>query len=406
MKIPIGIEDFAMLRQNNYYFVDKSLFIKDLLDRSPKVLVMTRPPRFGKSLLLSMLKYFFSSEYGKGNRHLFDGLAIEQAGSPYMDEQGEKPVVMISLKECRGTTWEQMLENLKNNMAALYQQFMFLMENKAIRDVERRYFTAICNKDSNTAGLESSLQQLLQYIQQHYHKPVVLLIDDYDIVIQQAWENDFYTEACTFMGNFLGSALKTNPALDFALLTGVIGIPDNSSFRGLNNVVTSSVVTESYPATMGFTRDEITKLASTLGQEQKLPEIAQWYGGYHYAGMEIYNPWSVINYFANHCRLQCYWDITINQAMRKQLIRKAIHGQHNSLLQLHDGQNITAIVDEGTFYEDIGENADALYTLLLMDGYLTAESIHWGPAGQECALAIPNKEVQILLRQEIFRHIS
>ncbi|MBQ1417498.1 MAG: AAA family ATPase [Selenomonas sp.] len=161
MKLPIGIEDFAMLRQNNYYFVDKSLFIKDLLDRSPKVLVMTRPPRFGKSLLLSMLKYFFSSEYGKGNRHLFDGLAIEQAGSQYMDEQGEKPVVMISLKECRGTTWAQMLENLKSKMAALYQQYMFLMKNKAIRDVERRYFTAICNKSSNTASLEISLQQLL-----------------------------------------------------------------------------------------------------------------------------------------------------------------------------------------------------------------------------------------------------
>ena len=405
MKLPIGIEDFAMLRQNNYYFVDKSLFIKDLLDRSPKVLVMTRPPRFGKSLLLSMLKYFFSSEYGKGNRHLFDGLAIEQAGSPYMDEQGEKPVVMISLKECRGTTWAQMLENLKSKMAALYQQYMFLMENNAISDVERQYFTAICNKESNTTGLESSLQQLLQFVQQHYHKPVVLLIDDYDMVIQQAWENDFYTEACTFMGNFLGSALKTNPALDFALLAGVLGIPDNNFFLGLNNVVPSSVVNESYPTTMGFTRDEVTKLASTLGQKQRLPEIAQWYGGYHYAGMEIYNPWSVISYFANHCHLQCYWDISLNQTMLKQLIPKASHGQHNRLLQLHDGQNITAIIDEGTFYEDIGENADTLYTLLLIEGYLTAESIQWGPAGQECTLAIPNKEVHILW-QKIFRHLS
>ena len=384
MKLPIGIEDFAMLRQNNYYFVDKSLFIKDLLDRAPKVLVMTRPPRFGKSLLLSMLKYFFSSEYSNENRHLFDGLAIEQAGSPYMDEQGEKPVVMISLKECRGTTWAQMLENLKTKMATLYQQYMFLMENNAISDVERQYFTAICNKESNTTGLESSLQQLLQFVQQHYHKPVVLLIDDYDMVIQQAWENDFYTEACTFMGNFLGSALKTNPALDFALLAGVVN--------------------ESYPTTMGFTRDEVTKLASTLGQKQRLPEIAQWYGGYHYAGLEIYNPWSVINYFANHCRSQSYWDITINQAMLKQLIPKASHEQHNSLLQLHEGQNITAVIEDGSFYEDVG--IDALYTLLLISGCLTAESSHWGPAGQECTLVIPNKETHILYRQEIFRHIS
>ena len=406
MKLPIGIEDFAMLRQNNYYFVDKSLFIKDLLDRAPKVLVMTRPPRFGKSLLLSMLKYFFSSEYGKGNRHLFDGLAIEQAGSPYMDEQGEKPVVMISLKECRGTNWAQMLENLKSKMAALYQQYMFLMKNKAIRDVERRYFTAICNKSSNTASLEISLQQLLQFIKQHYHKPVVLLIDDYDMVIQQAWENDFYTEVCIFMENFLGSALKTNPALDFALLAGVLGIPDNNFFLGLNNVVTSSVVNESYPTTMGFTRDEVTKLASTLGQKQRLPEIAQWYGGYHYAGMEIYNPWSVINYFANHCRSQSYWDITINQAMLKQLIPIASHGQHNSLLQLHDGQNITAVIEDGSFYEDVGKNVDALYTFLLSNGCLTTESSHWGPAGDECTLTIPNKEAHILYRQEIFRHIS
>ena len=226
------------------------------------------------------------------------------------------------------------------------------------------------------------------------------------MVIQQAWENDFYTEACTFMGNFLGCALKTNPALDFALLAGVLGIPDNNFFRGLNNVVTSSVVNESYPTTMGLTRDEIAKLASTLGQKQRLPEIAQWYGGYHYAGMEIYNPWSVINYFANHCRSQSYWDITINQAMLKQLSPKASHEQHNSLLQLHDGQNITAVIEDGSFYEDVGKNVDALYTFLLSNGCLTTESSHWGPAGYECTLTIPNKEAHILYRQEIFRHIS
>ncbi|MBO5651040.1 MAG: hypothetical protein J5908_06050, partial [Selenomonas sp.] len=134
------------------------------------------------------------------------------------------------------------------------------------------------------------------------------------------------------------------------------------------------------------------------------PEIAQWYGGYHYAGMEIYNPWSVISYFANHCRSQSYWDITINQAMLKQLIPKASHEQYNSLLQLHEGQNITAVIEDGSFYEDVG--IDALYTLLLISGCLTAESSHWGPAGRECTLVIPNKETHILYRQEIFRHIS
>ncbi len=404
MKLPIGIEDFAELRQKDYYFIDKSLFIQDLLDKAPKVLLMTRPRRFGKTLLLSMLKYFFSLENGQGNRQLFNGLAIEQADGTYMDEQGKRPVIMLSLKDCKANSWILMQERLKNSVASLYRQYLFLLDD--IDDTDRRYFNALLNEEAGQVALENSLQQLLQLLQRHYQEPVVLLLDEYDVPIQQAWENGFYDEAISFMRNFLSAALKTNPALDFALLTGVLRIAKESIFSGLNNLVISSVIEESYPTALGFTYDEVQQLAINTGHENKLSEIKQWYDGYHFGHIEIYNPWSVLNYFDNNCRPQPYWANTSSNTILKQLLKNTSQEQQNNLLRLLQGQNITAIIDEGIVYEDIGTQVDALYTIMLTTGYLTAEAINWGPAGQECTLTIPNEEIRGIYSREVLRHIS
>lgn len=406
MKLPIGIENFAELRTKDYYFIDKSLFIKDLIDKAPKVLLLTRPRRFGKTLLMSMVKHFFSLEQKEDNKHLFDGLYIEKAGIKYISEQGTKPVVMLSLKDCKATSWDNMQEKLKHNISSLYRQYSFLLNDKCFSEADYRYFKSILNAEAKSVTLENALQQLLQMLQQHYNKPVVLLLDEYDVPIQQAWEHGFYTETIAFMRNFLSSALKTNPALDFALLTGVLRIAKESIFSGLNNLVISSVIEESYPTALGFTEEEVHNLATALNCADKLPEIKQWYDGYHFAGIEIYNPWSVLNYFDNNCRPQPYWANTSSNIILKQLLKNTSQEQQNNLLRLLRGQNIAAIVDEGIVYDDIGTQVDALYTVMLTTGYLTSESISWGPAGQECTLTIPNEEIRGIYSREVLRQIS
>ena len=403
VKLPIGIEDFAELRAKDYYFVDKSLFIKELLDKSPKVLLLTRPRRFGKTLLMSMVKYFFSSET-EDSVQFFKGLAIERAG--YMDEQGKRPVVMLSLKDCKAASWETMQDRLKSRIASLYRQYSFLLKDNCLDEADHRFFNIILSEEAKQVALENSLQRLLAMLKQHYQKPVVLLLDEYDVPIQQAWEQGYYTEAIAFMRNFLSLALKTNPALDFALLTGVLRIAKESIFSGLNNLVISSVIEESYPTAMGFTSEEVHNLANAMGHEDKLPEIQQWYDGYRIAGIDIYNPWSVLNYFDSNCRPQPYWANTSSNAILKQLLKNTSQEQQNNLLRLLRGQNIAAIVDEGIVYEDIDTQVDALYTVMLTTGYLTAESISWGPAGQECNLTIPNEEVRGIYSREVLRKIS
>lgn len=406
MKLPIGIEDFAELRTKNYYFIDKSLFIKDLIDKAPKVLLITRPRRFGKTLLMSMVKHFFSLEEKGVYTNLFAGLNIEKADTKYLSEQGSKPVIMLSLKDCKATSWENMQEKLKHNLSSLYQQYSFLLEDKALSEADCRYFNEILNEKAKQTALENALQQLLQMLRQHYQKPVVLLIDEYDVPIQQSWEHGFYTEAITFMRNFLSSALKTNPALDFALLTGVLRIAKESIFSGLNNLVISSVIEASYPTALGFTEKEVNNLAVTLNYSDKLSEIKQWYDGYNFAGIEIYNPWSVLNYFYNNCYPQPYWANTSSNVILKQLLKNTSQEQQNNLLRLLRGQNISAIVDEGIIYDDIDTQIDALYTVMLTTGYLTSKSISWGPAGQECSLTIPNEEIRGIYSREVLRQIS
>lgn len=404
--MPIGIEDFAELRQKGYRFIDKSLFIKDLLDKSPKVLLMTRPRRFGKTLLMSMVKYFFSLENGKEHIQLFKNLNIEKAGEQYMEEQGKRPVVMLSLKDCKASSWESMQERLKTSLSALYRQYAFLLEHGNLNGTDRRYFDVILNEEAKQVALENALQRLLGMLQQHYQKPVVLLLDEYDVPIQQAWEQGFYADAIAFMRNFLSAALKGNPALDFALMTGVMRIAKESIFSGLNNLVISSVVEESYPAAMGFTAGEVQQLAKHLHHEDKLPEIRQWYNGYNFAGIEIYNPWSVLNYFDNNCRPQPYWANTSSNAILKELLKNTSREQQNNLLRLLRRETIAAMIDEGIVYEDISSQADALYTVMLATGYLTSEAVRWGPAGQECTLTIPNEEIRGIYSREVLRHIS
>ena len=251
--MPIGIEDFRDLVLGNYYFVDKTRFIKELLDNRKKVTLITRPRRFGKTLTLSMLRYFFSSDSAETNRELFQGLDIDSENGKYMKEQGTRPVINLTLKDIRSDNWEGELEKIALFLSRLYGNHLHLKDSQGISDIDREYFISIRKTQANRAMMEEALLRLCQMLEAHYGKKAVLLIDEYDAPIIAAWEHGYYDKCIEFMRGLLSNALKTNDSLDFAVLTGVTRVSKESIFSGLNNLKVCSVLSDQYSDILGFT---------------------------------------------------------------------------------------------------------------------------------------------------------
>ena len=265
-------------------------------------------------------------------------------------------------------------------------------------------FSRIIKRESTENELAGALTRLMEIMQAYYGKPVILLIDEYDAPIQNAWEDGFYDDCIRFMRQFLGSALKTNASLDFAVLTGVLRIAKESIFSGLNNLDVCSVMTDQYSDVFGFTPDEVSEIAAALQCSHILPEIQAWYDGYRFGKADIYNPWSVINFFDKQT-LADYWVNTSGNAILRQLMKQTDEEQKEALLALLHGDSVTAVIREGVIYDDIGENPDALYTMLLTTGYLTAIHKQNTFGGQLCRLVIPNREVKDAYRAEVLERM-
>ena len=401
--MPIGVDDFKKVRED-YYFVDKTDFIRQLIDTHSAVTLITRPRRFGKTLTLSMLKYFFSIDRKKESQGLFSGLSVEKSGTAYMNHLGAHPVIFISLKNVSGDTWESTVKSLGFALADLYRGFNYLAQSADVDDSLKIYLQKVIYENATQDELAVSLLRLTNMLYQHYGKPVILLIDEYDAPIQQAWERGFYGECIRFMRQFLGSALKTNASLDFAVLTGVLRIAKESIFSGLNNLDVCSVMTDQYSDVFGFTADEVSDIAFSLQFRHMLPEIQAWYDGYRFGKAYIYNPWSVINFFDKQT-LADYWVNTSGNAILRQLMKQTDTEQKEALLSLLQGDSVTAVIREGVIYDDIGENPDALYTMLLTTGYLTAIHKQSTFGGQLCRLVIPNREVKDAYRAEVLERM-
>ena len=401
--MPIGVDDFKKVRED-YYFVDKTDFIRQLIDTHSAVTLITRPRRFGKTLTLSMLEYFFSIDRKKESQGLFSGLSVEKSGTAYMNHLGAHPVIFISLKNVSGDTWESTVKSLGFALADLYRGFNYLAQSADVDDSLKIYLQKVIYEKATQDELAVSLLRLTTMLHQHYGKPVILLIDEYDAPIQQAWEQGFYEECIRFMRQFLGSALKTNASLDFAVLTGVLRIAKESIFSGLNNLDVCSVMTDQYSDVFGFTADEVSEIASALQCSHILPDIQAWYDGYRFGKADIYNPWSVINFFDKQT-LADYWVNTSGNAILQQLMKQTDEEQKEALLSLLHGDSVTAVIREGVIYDDIGENPDALYTMLLTTGYLTAIHKQSTFGGQLCRLVIPNREVKDAYRVEVLERM-
>ena len=404
--MPVGVEDFKELVTRNYYFIDKTGFIKEYLDAQGKVTLITRPRRFGKTLTLSMLRYFFTLEQAEEHRQLFSGLYIESAGERYIDEQGSLPVVFWTLKDIQMSNWKDETERMALSLSNLYREYLFLLESPALAEVDRAAFLSVLERRCNLPELTDALRNLCHMLKLHFGRAPLLLLDEYDAPIICAWENGYYKECVDFMRGFLGAALKTNPALGSAVLTGVTRISKESIFSGLNNLSICSVLTQRYNDSFGFTREEAAMLMDECGVGDKLPELRRWYDGYLIGGMEIYNPWSVIQFIDHNCVFQPYWLNTSGNAILKDLLEHVDSRRKKELEGLLHEKPVEALVMENFVFGNIKGNRNALWMLLMTTGYLKPVEVWKDEDNTDWArLQIPNLEVRTAYRNEILDYI-
>ena len=406
--MPVGVDNFREMVAREYYFVDKTNFIRELLDNKAMVTLITRPRRFGKTLAMRMLQEFF--DINAAGRDTFKGLNISRAGEKYIQHRGKYPVIFFSLKDIATGNYQDALRDLCGKISDLYAEYGFLAESPALNEREKEYFLSVYNiADHEQYGRDKwgkSLKMLTVYLWKHYGVKTILLLDEYDAPIQHAWEDGYYEDMIRFMRQFYSEVLKGNDALEFAVLTGVLRVAKESIFSGLNNLKVCSVLSEDYSDVFGFTGQEVAKMAADLQMEDKLPEIRAWYDGYSFGGSEIYNPWSVIMYFDAKCKPAPYWVNTSGNGIIKYMLDRLDGRGREDLQSLMDGNAISKQVQEGIIYEEIGSNADDLYTMLLTTGYLKCTSSQDSLLGTYMDLQIPNLEILRLFTREIAQNFT
>ena len=406
-KIPVGSDDFKSIREE-YYFVDKSGFISEFFHQHASVTLLTRPRRFGKSLLMSMMWYFLKTEDADENRKLFEGLKVAEDPQA-MAEQGRRPVVFLTLKDWMGLTWESMQETIRWRLAHLFGNFLFVRDDVVSED-EAEKFDLIYHRKANGEVMEDALAFLIRLLKRHTGIKPVLLIDEYDAPIQEAWSQGYYKDAIGFFRQFYTLAFKSNPSLGFAILTGVLRVAKESIFSGLNNLVVSSVLSGPYADACGYTRAEMEKMVRDLGKEDQLEVIQSWYDGYDFQGLEIYTPWSVNNFFFNKCEARAYWVNTSSNSILQTMLERLTSKRERDLERLVAGGSIVMHPNEAFIYDDIEQHRDDIYTLLLFTGYLKCtgiESIEDEDTEEQLyELSIPNREIRSVFRSEILRRMS
>ena len=303
--LPIGVENFEKFYTQDYYYVDKTLFIKELIDKKAKVNLFTRPRRFGKTLTLSMLKYYFEAAYDfRGNKkdysHLFEGLAISEAGDKYSRHQGKYPVISLSLKSGKQDEYDNCLSQLKYVIAEEFDRHAYILDDRVLSDVDKETYKAFIQRNLSDGEYEQSLKFLSRCLEKWYGEKVIILIDEYDVPLEGAFVHGFYDRMVGFIRGLFENTLKTNDSLNFAVITGCLRVSKESIFTGLNNLFINSVLSDNYGEYFGFTEDEVKKICDDYDMPQKYSEIKEWYNGYIFGNKNVYNPWSSIYYVSDH----------------------------------------------------------------------------------------------------------
>ena len=404
IQMPIGISDYKEAKEG-YYVIDKTDFIRKLLDNHKKVTLFTRPRRFGKTLTMSMLDYFFSIDKKEESKNLFSGLAIERAGTAYMAQRGTYPVIFLTLKGVLSDTWEEEYGLFTFFIQQEYMKHGYLWQSETLNPLEKAYYERIASGTAKPFEYQVSLLQLTKFLARHFKKQPIVLIDEYDVPLQGAYQYGFYDKAITFFRGWYANTLKDNSALHFAVLTGVLRIAKESIFSGLNNLDVYSVLANEYSDVFGFTTAEVAQIAADLQVEDKVQELKQWYDGYTFGQTEIYNPWSVIQYMSKQCVPAPYWIRTSDNGILRHLLHQATAIQIADLERLLQGKTVAASVNDNVVYRTLAGEQKALYTLLLTTGYLTVDkTIDY--ADSRYLLRIPNEEIKRVYRLEILDTVA
>jgi hypothetical protein len=394
-KISIGVSDFKERIENKFYFMDKTLIIEEFIKINAKIVLIPRPRRFGKTLNMSMLKYFFQKS-SVCNRGLFQGLNIEKE-KDIMDLQGKYPVIFLSFKDDKHLTYNNLKLSLKKLMSDLYLEHRYCLENSNLHPVEREYYNKILNKEENIVELSDSLAKLSKYIYSYYNEKVIILIDEYDVPIQAGYVNRYYDEAISLMRNFLSAAFKDNIYLEKAMITGILRVAKESIFSGLNNLEVASLLSYNFKDKFGFTEKEIEKLLEDYEISTKHQEIKEWYNGYIFGEETIYNPWSILNYVAKPMEgLRPYWVNTSSNDLVNIFLAKGGEGIKRDLEILIEDGEITKSITDNVVMEDIMKSSDNLWSFLLFTGYLKAYGKERKGLKDYCKLKVPNLEIKSL----------
>ncbi len=402
--LPIGISDYVRA-QSEYYYVDKTLLIKEFLDQKPLVSLFTRPRRFGKTLNMDMLRVFFEISDEDTSKYFTDK-AIWKCGDEYRSHQGKYPIIFLTFKDVKFETWEATIDKIRGLLQDEYGRHQEIINSNKLSQYEKDYFTKILNGTSNEVELTSALERLSKMLATYYGKAPIIIIDEYDTPIQEGYSKDFYEEIIGFMRNFFSGAFKDNKSLSYGFLTGILRIAQESIFSGLNNLTVDSVMDEEYDSFFGFTGDEVRAMLEYYGMEKKEKELKEWYDGYLFGREEIYNPWSVINYISKGCVPQAYWVNTGKNEILEDVLKIATDDITEKLYSLLQGERVIARIDQNVVYPSLGEDSANIYSLLLVAGYLRIQKKELQADGSYlCEVSIPNREIAAVYKSEILSHL-
>ena len=402
--LPIGISDYIRA-QSEYYYVDKTLLIKEFLDQKPLVSLFTRPRRFGKTLNMDMIRVFFEISEEKTDQ-FFEDKAIWRCGEEYRKHQGQYPVIFLTFKDVKFDSWEATITKIGSLLQNEFGRHQELADSNRLAEYEKAYFNKILNGEASEVDLTASLEKLSQMLAKHYGKAPVIIIDEYDTPIQEGYSKDFYDEIAGFMRNFFSGAFKDNRNLTYGFLTGILRIAQESIFSGLNNLTVNSVMDDEYDRFFGFTAAEVRAMLSYYGVSDKETELKDWYDGYFFGHTEIYNPWSVINYISKGCIPQAYWVNTGKNEVLEDVLTNATDDITERLYALLQGEKVVARIDQNVVYRSLSEDPSNIYSLLLVAGYLkTPEKELQADGSYLCEVSIPNREIAAVYKSEILSHL-
>jgi len=398
--LPIGESDYKTA-STQYYYVDKTLMIRDFLDTMPKVSLFTRPRRFGKTLNMDMLRVFFEKT-DEDTSVYFRNKNIWKCGEKYTSYQGKFPVIFLTFKDVKFQTWQETFENISDILRSEFSRHSELSISTKCSKDDMAYYERICNKTASASEMARALSVLSEMLYSHHDQKVIIIIDEYDTPIQQGHSNGFYDEVVLFMRNFFSGGMKDNSYLAFGFMTGILRVAKESIFSGLNNLRINSLLEEDYSQYFGFTQEEVLEMLRYYNASNKFQEVCDWYDGYLFGGTEIFNPWSMLNYIADKCVPKAFWQSTGRNEVIAEMLQAATPEILEGLQKLLRGESVMTYIDTNVIYPEIQKNPYMIYSFLLITGYLRISEKHLQEDGNYfCRVAIPNREIAYVYKKEV-----